>query len=487
MIRSISPAGSSSCRRSSIPFSKNTWCLVSASSRWFRYSSTASSKLSLASWILSPQLAARVGNRPYFRVHLLPAKASQQGRTPPQLEQTGSKDVTEGHAPTQDAKATGRTDTSRAGSQAGETPRVRTPTGPDSRAQGIDTAQHPGKKGQGQAPGHLYGMRGSPHPVRDPVPGLLQATPGVPKAGQGESCPEKGAGLRTRGGSKERIFESTLVILTPKRPKSNKKSASASQQVKKPKPRVEPKLRVEPTPAEVEAREQNRHEYEQKPESRTGTSTSRGRSARNSNAATPKLNARRPSPSGSMSHAGLPPSRTRPGARYVPSSTGNTAGKPGRGPGSRGSRHPDRPRYTVAEGSQGPRTYRFSAQRVRVTKRRKPGEVVWAIWRCNLDGSEPRYYLSNAPEGTPLETLAYVGGSRWRIEMEFETEKGDVGLDEYETRSWAGWHHHIAMGLLGGAFLLDLQQEWGEDAPDHPIPSVPGAAGDAAPGTVRTE
>ena len=64
------------------------------------------------------------------------------------------------------------------------------------------------------------------------------------------------------GDSKERIFESTLVILTPKRLKSNKKSASASQKVKKPKPWVEPKPRVEPTPADVEAREQNRHEYE---------------------------------------------------------------------------------------------------------------------------------------------------------------------------------------------------------------------------------
>ena len=29
--------------------------------------------------------------------------------------------------------------------------------------------------------------------------------------------------------------------------------------------------------------------------------------------------------------------------------------------------------------------------------------------------------------------LAYVGGSRWHIETEFETEKGDVGLDEYES------------------------------------------------------
>ena len=141
---------------------------------------------------------------------------------------------------------------------------------------------------------------------------------------------------------------------------------------------------------------------------------------------------------------------------------------------------------TVAQGSQGPRIYRFSAQRVRATKRRKPGEEAWAVYRRNLDGSEPRYYLSNAPEDTPLETLAYVGGSRWRIETEFETEKGDVGLDEYETRTWAGWHHHVALCLLGGAFLLSLQQAWGEgDAPDHPSSGLPGGAGDAAPGTVR--
>ena len=141
---------------------------------------------------------------------------------------------------------------------------------------------------------------------------------------------------------------------------------------------------------------------------------------------------------------------------------------------------------TVAEGSQGPRSYRFSAQWVRPTSRRKPGEIHWAIYRRNLDGSEPRYYLSNAPEDTPLETLAYVGGSRWRIETEFETEQSDVGLDEYETRTWAGWHHHVALCLLGGAFLLSLQQDGGEnDAPDHEAAGLPGGARDAAPGTVR--
>ena len=132
---------------------------------------------------------------------------------------------------------------------------------------------------------------------------------------------------------------------------------------------------------------------------------------------------------------------------------------------------------TIAQGSQGPRSYRYSAQRVRVTRKRQPGEILWAIHRQNLDGSEPRYYLSNAPEDTPLETLARVGGSRWRIETEFETEKSDVGMDEYETRTWAGWHHHIAMCLLAGAFLLTRQQDWGgKDASDHQTPGVPSGA-----------
>ena len=145
---------------------------------------------------------------------------------------------------------------------------------------------------------------------------------------------------------------------------------------------------------------------------------------------------------------------------------------------------------TVAEGSQGPRSYRFSAQRVRPTSRRKPGEIHWAVYRRNLDGSEPRYYLSNAPEDTPLETLAYVGGSRWCIETEFETEQSDVGLNEYETRT----PQQVRSGLAsprgpvpaGRRFSAEPATGWGEnDAPDHEAAGLPGGARDAAPGTVR--
>ena len=141
---------------------------------------------------------------------------------------------------------------------------------------------------------------------------------------------------------------------------------------------------------------------------------------------------------------------------------------------------------TVAEGAQGPRTYRFAAERVRETRESKPGAVRWLVYRENRDGREPRFFFSNAPAATALSTLAWVAAARWPIETEFETDKSDIGLDEYEVRRWAGWHHHITMCLLASAFLLTMQQEWGEkDAPDHAPPDLPDRPRTAAAGAVH--
>src|SRR2546421_907948 len=136
---------------------------------------------------------------------------------------------------------------------------------------------------------------------------------------------------------------------------------------------------------------------------------------------------------------------------------------------------------TVAEGAHGPRTYQFVALRVWESRDGLPGRACWLLLRRNLDGRESRYYLSNAPEDTPLLTLAQVAAARWVIETEFETAKVETGLDEYEVRSWAGWHHHITLALLAGAFLLTVQQDWGEkDAAVDPPASQSRAACSAA-------
>ena len=83
----------------------------------------------------------------------------------------------------------------------------------------------------------------------------------------------------------------------------------------------------------------------------------------------------------------------------------------------------------MAEGTQGPRTYMFSAQRIRVNAEAKARGDGLGSLSPEPGRERARYYLSNAPEDTPLDALAYVGGSRWRIETEFETGKSDVGPD----------------------------------------------------------
>ena len=48
--------------------------------------------------------------------------------------------------------------------------------------------------------------------------------------------------------------------------------------------------------------------------------------------------------------------------------------------------------------------------------------------------------------------MALVACTRHQVEDFFEDTKGYLGLAQYETRSWVGWHHH--MTLVGLAHLL---------------------------------
>ena len=145
------------------------------------------------------------------------------------------------------------------------------------------------------------------------------------------------------------------------------------------------------------------------------------------------------------------------------------------------------PELPGAAGAHGPRSSQCAALRVWESRDGLPGRACWLVVRRNLDGSAPRSYLSNAPADTPLLTLAQVAAARWVSATEIQTAKGETGLDEYEVRRWAGWHHPITLALLAGAFLLTLQQDWGEkDAPDHTPASQPGAARTAPPPHLRT-
>jgi SRSO17 transposase len=130
-------------------------------------------------------------------------------------------------------------------------------------------------------------------------------------------------------------------------------------------------------------------------------------------------------------------------------------------------------RHVIKEGSKGPIICDFAALRVTVVRDGLPGPTVWLVIRRNVDDpAEVKFYLSNAPATTPLRTLVRMSGVRWMIECSFAESKGEVGLDHYETRSWAGWHHHMVLALLAHHFLVRLRVQLGDVAPALTVEQV---------------
>src|SRR5262245_43301079 len=64
------------------------------------------------------------------------------------------------------------------------------------------------------------------------------------------------------------------------------------------------------------------------------------------------------------------------------------------------------------------------------------------------------YYLTLTQGATAafqepsLAELARVIKAGACIESSFKRGKGEVGMDEYQVRTWQGWHHHIALLLM---------------------------------------
>jgi len=107
----------------------------------------------------------------------------------------------------------------------------------------------------------------------------------------------------------------------------------------------------------------------------------------------------------------------------------------------------------VREGAVGPLVFEFAAVRVWAMRHRRPGPPIWLLIRRSLEAEpEVKYHVSNAGAEAPPGTLALVACSRFRVEEFFEACKSHLGMAQYETRSWAGWHHH--MTLVGLAHLF---------------------------------
>jgi SRSO17 transposase len=117
----------------------------------------------------------------------------------------------------------------------------------------------------------------------------------------------------------------------------------------------------------------------------------------------------------------------------------------------------------VREGASGPLVFEFAAVRVWSMRHRKPGPPAWVLIRRSLEEQpEYKYYVSNACAETLLGTLALVACTRHRVEDFFEDGKSYLGMAQYETRSYVGWHHHMSSVAMAHLFITLTRRDLGK-------------------------
>jgi SRSO17 transposase len=133
-------------------------------------------------------------------------------------------------------------------------------------------------------------------------------------------------------------------------------------------------------------------------------------------------------------------------------------------------------RLIVRDGERGPLSIDAMTVRVRTKLERKNGpEERLVVMRTVEETPELHYALTNAGPEVALEELVRVRFTRHKIEEVFEAAKQEVGLAQYEVRSWIGWHHHVTLALLALWFLCcERRAIGGKNAGDHRLASARG-------------
>jgi len=140
-------------------------------------------------------------------------------------------------------------------------------------------------------------------------------------------------------------------------------------------------------------------------------------------------------------------------------------------------------RYRVKDGEKGPMVWEVKHVRITVKDEKGlPGMRLHLVVARNVsDPTEIKFFLSDAPPDTSVQTLLLVAFSRWRIERCFEDQKQEVGLDQWEGRHWLGLKRHLILTSVSYLFMARVREKLREkkSRPDR----VPGAYGGGITGT----
>ena len=118
-------------------------------------------------------------------------------------------------------------------------------------------------------------------------------------------------------------------------------------------------------------------------------------------------------------------------------------------------------RLSCGQGSKGEREYEWA--RVAINCGDSGDFQRWLVFRRSLEQLDQAqhisYYQVFAPKDISLATIAKVAGRRWCIEECFKLAKSQLGLADYEVRSWVGWHRHMTLVLAAQTFLTVLREQ----------------------------
>ena len=138
--------------------------------------------------------------------------------------------------------------------------------------------------------------------------------------------------------------------------------------------------------------------------------------------------------------------------------------------------------YHVKDGHKGPMVWK--AKRIMVWLQDANGlptrpHHLLAAYNV-LEPEKIKYFISNAPENTSVETPLLVAFSRWKIERMFEDGKTELGLDHFEVRRFSSIQRHLILSCVSYLFLAEFHQAHrGEKSgPD----GCPGSHGDEPSG-----
>lgn len=109
---------------------------------------------------------------------------------------------------------------------------------------------------------------------------------------------------------------------------------------------------------------------------------------------------------------------------------------------------------SCGDGSKGARVYDWQLMQINTPP--LEGYARHLLIRKIKTSGKLRAYICSAPVDTPALKLIEIAGTRWTVEDSFAQTKSQVGLDQYEVRSYAGWYKHITLACVAHALLTHI-------------------------------